>query len=361
MNTFGSIYRLTSFGESHGPAIGGVIDGCPPGIVLDFDLIQKELNRRKPGQSKITTARQEPDEVQFLSGILDGKTLGTPIGFVVWNKNQRSSDYDNLAAVFRPSHADYTYQQKYGLRDRRGGGRSSARETIARCVAGAIAKQYLAAQGISIHAYTSQVGDLALEGSYADYDLAFAETNVVRCPDPLKAKEMEHLISQVKEAGDTIGGVVSCVARGVPVGLGEPVFGKLHAALGSAMLSINAAKGFDYGDGFAAATCRGSESNDVFYNEKGVIRTRTNHSGGIQGGISNGEDIHFRVAFKAVPTLLKEQDTVDEEGNEVKLKARGRHDPCVLPRAVPIVESMAAITLLDFYLQSFLPRTALES
>ena len=352
MNTFGTIYRLTSFGESHGFAIGGVIDGCPPGIQLDFDFIQKELNRRKPGQSKITTDRQESDEVQFLSGIHEGKTLGTPIAFVVWNKNQRSADYDSLAAVFRPSHADYTYQQKYGIRDKRGGGRSSARETIARCVAGAIAKQYLSEQGVSIHAYTSQVGGISLDGSYADYDLSLVETNAVRCPDPLTAEAMETLIKEVKKEGDTIGGVVSCVAKGVPIGLGEPVFGKLHAALGSAMLSINAAKGFDYGDGFAAATNRGSACNDVFYNDNGVIRTRTNHSGGIQGGISNGEDIYFRVAFKAVPTLLKEQETVDEDGNDTMLKARGRHDPCVLPRAVPIVESMAAITLLDYFLLS---------
>lgn len=350
MNTFGHIYRLTSFGESHGPGIGGVIDGCPAGIELDTDFIQQELNRRKPGQSKLTTPRKEDDEVQFLSGIYEGKTTGTPIGFIVWNKNQHSSDYDNMKAVYRPSHADYTYQMKYGIRDPRGGGRSSARETIARCVAGAIAKLALRRYGIVIRAYTSQVGTIKLEGSYLDYDLDRIEETDVRCPDPQKAAEMEALIADVKAGGDTIGGVITCVAQGVPVGLGEPVFGKLHAALGEAMLSINAVKGFEYGDGFEAALYRGSERNDRFFNDEGHIRTHTNHSGGIQGGISNGEDIYFRVAFKSVATLLREQETVTMEGEDTILKARGRHDPCVLPRAVPIVESMTALTLLDYFL-----------
>lgn len=350
MNTFGNIFRLTSFGESHGVAVGGVIDGCPAGFELDFQEIQRELDRRKPGQSRITTPRKEDDEVQFLSGIYEGKTTGTPIGFVVWNKNQHSSDYDNMKQVYRPSHADYAYQMKYGIRDPRGGGRSSARETISRCVAGAVAKQILAKKGIRVKAYTSQVGAIRLEGSYADYDLDRAEDNPVRCPDPQKAREMEELIAKVKAEGDTIGGVITGVIKGVPVGLGEPVFGKLHAALGDAMLSINAAKGFEYGDGFDAALYRGSERNDRFFNDNGKINVRTNHSGGIQGGISNGQDIYFRVAFKSVATLLMEQETVDMDGNDAVLKAKGRHDPCVLPRAVPIVEAMAAMTILDYWL-----------
>lgn len=350
MNTFGNIFRLTSFGESHGVAVGGVIDGCPAGFELDFQEIQRELDRRKPGQSRITTPRKEDDEVQFLSGIYEGKTTGTPIGFVVWNKNQHSSDYDNMKQVYRPSHADYAYQMKYGIRDSRGGGRSSARETISRCVAGAVAKQILAKKGIGIKAYTSQVGAIRLEGSYADYDLDRVEDNPVRCPDPQKAREMEELIAKVKAEGDTIGGVITGVIKGVPVGLGEPVFGKLHAALGDAMLSINAAKGFEYGDGFDAALYRGSERNDRFFNDNGKINVRTNHSGGIQGGISNGQDIYFRVAFKSVATLLMEQETVDTDGNDAVLKAKGRHDPCVLPRAVPIVEAMAAMTILDYWL-----------
>ena len=350
MNTFGNIFRLTSFGESHGVAVGGVIDGCPAGFELDFQEIQRELDRRKPGQSRITTPRKEDDEVQFLSGIYEGKTTGTPIGFVVWNKNQHSSDYDNMKQVYRPSHADYAYQMKYGIRDPRGGGRSSARETISRCVAGAVAKQILAKEGIEVKAYTSQVGAIRLEGSYADYDLDRVEDNPVRCPDPQKAREMEELIAKVKAEGDTIGGVITGVIKGVPVGLGEPVFGKLHAALGDAMLSINAAKGFEYGDGFDAALYRGSERNDRFFNDNGKINVRTNHSGGIQGGISNGQDIYFRVAFKSVATLLMEQETVDTDGNDAVLKAKGRHDPCVLPRAVPIVEAMAAMTILDYWL-----------
>ena len=350
MNSFGNIFRLTSFGESHGPAIGGVIDGCPANIEMDLDFIQSELNRRRPGQSRITTPRNEADEVKFLSGIYEGKTTGTPIGFVIWNENQHSSDYDAMKDLYRPSHADYTYQMKYGIRDPRGGGRASARETIARCVAGAVAKLVLKKKGISVVAYTSQVGDIKLEGSYKDYDLSLIEQNIVRCPDPEKAAEMEELIKSVRSKGDTIGGVITGVIKGVPVGLGEPVFGKLHAALGEAMLSINAVKGFEYGEGFESAFHRGSELNDRFFNDNGHIQTRTNHSGGIQGGISNGQDIFFRVAFKPVATILMEQETVDREGNDVVFKARGRHDPCVLPRAVPIVESMAAMTILDNYL-----------
>lgn len=350
MNSFGNIFRLTSFGESHGVGIGGVIDGCPAGIVLDMDFIRHELSRRRPGQSRITTPRKEGDEVEFLSGLYEGKTTGMPIGFLVRNNNQHSSDYDNLKTVYRPSHADYTYQVKYGARDPRGGGRSSARETVARCVAGAVAKLALRPYGIGIKAYTSQVGQIRLEGTYKDYDLGSIEDNIVRCPDIATAKEMEYLIMEVRSKGDTIGGVITCVAEGVPAGLGEPVYGKLHAALGYAMLSINAAKGFEYGDGFNAPLYRGSEHNDPFYNDNGKINTRTNYSGGIQGGISNGQDIYFRVAFKSVATILMEQETVNMEGEETILKARGRHDPCVLPRAVPIVEAMTAMTLLDYLL-----------
>ncbi|MDR1679703.1 MAG: chorismate synthase [Prevotellaceae bacterium] len=350
MNTFGKIFRLTSFGESHGKAIGGVIDGCPSGIVLDEAFIQSELNRRRPGQSNITTPRDEKDKVEFLSGIFEGKTTGAPIAFAIWNADQHSKDYENLRSVFRPSHADYTYEAKYGIRDYRGGGRSSARETIARVVAGAVAKLVLRQLDIEISAYTSQAGPIKLAGNYKDYDLSLTETNAVRCPDPQTAVEMEKYILQIKNEGDTIGGVVSCVVKHVPVGLGEPVFGKAHAELASAMLSINAAHGFDYGLGFDGAEKRGSEVNDEFYSENGVIRTRTNNSGGIQGGISNGEDIFFRVLFKPVPTLLKDQKTVDSQGNETVVKAKGRHDPCVLPRAVPIVEAMAAMVVLDLYL-----------
>lgn len=350
MNTFGNIFRLTSFGESHGPAIGGVIDGCPSGFELDLGAIQGELDRRKPGQSRITSPRKEDDEVQFLSGIYEGKTTGTPIGFIVWNKNQNSTDYEGLKEVFRPSHADYTYQMKYGIRDPRGGGRSSARETISRCVAGAVARQILAGLGIKVRAYTSRVGDIFLDKSWECYDLSKTDENPVRCPDPAKAVEMEELIARVKRQGDTIGGIISGVITGMPAGLGEPVFGKLHAALGHAMLSINAAKGFEYGDGFASAGFKGSERNDRFYNDNGKIGLRTNHSGGIQGGISNGSPVYFRVAFKPVATLLMEQETVDSEGNDTILKACGRHDPCVLPRAVPVVEAMAAMTVLDYWL-----------
>lgn len=349
-NTFGHIFRLTTFGESHGAGIGGVIDGFPAGIALDMEFIQKELNRRKPGQSKITTDRKEADQVEFLSGVFEGESTGCPIGFLVRNTNQHSNDYENLRNLYRPSHADYTYTQKYGLRDHRGGGRSSARETIARCVGGALAKLALKQLGITVQAYTSQVGNIALEKNYSQYDLSLTESNAVRCPDPTKAEEMEALIAEVKAVGDTIGGIITCVIKGCPVGLGQPAFGKLHAALGNAMLSINAVKGFEYGEGFAGVTARGSEQNDTFYNHNGRIDTRTNHSGGIQGGISNGQDIYFRVAFKPVATLLMEQSTVDLEGNDTIVKARGRHDPCVLPRAVPIVEAMAAMVLLDYYL-----------
>ncbi|MDR1980210.1 MAG: chorismate synthase [Tannerellaceae bacterium] len=350
MNSFGNIFRLTSFGESHGPGIGGVIDGCPPGIDVDMAFIRQELDRRKPGQSKITTPRREEDEVQFLSGIYEGQTTGTPIGFMVRNEQHHSADYDEIKQLYRPSHADYTYHMKYGLRDPRGGGRSSARETVARCVAGAIAKLALRGYGISIWAYTSQVGAVGLEGTYQDYDPGMAEKNAVRCPDPAKAIEMEKLIRDVQSEGDTIGGVITCIAQGVPPGLGEPVFGKLHAALGHAMLTINAVKGFEYGDGFNSTLYRGSEHNDVFFNDHGEIQTRTNHSGGIQGGISNGQDIYFRVAFKPVATILMTQETVTVEGEDTLFKARGRHDPCVLPRAVPIVEAMTAMTLLDYLL-----------
>ena len=349
-NTFGHIFRLTTFGESHGAGIGGVIDGFPAGIALDMEFIQKELNRRKPGQSKITTDRKEADQVEFLSGVFEGKSTGCPIGFLVRNTNQHSNDYENLRNLYRPSHADYTYTQKYGLRDHRGGGRSSARETIARCVGGALAKLALKQLGITVQAYTSQVGNIALKKNYSQYDLSLTESNAVRCPDPTKAEEMEALIAEVKAVGDTIGGIITCVIKGCPIGLGQPAFGKLHAALGNAMLSINAVKGFEYGEGFAGVSARGSEQNDTFYNHNGRIDTRTNHSGGIQGGISNGQDIYFRVAFKPVATLLMEQSTVDLEGNDTIVKARGRHDPCVLPRAVPIVESMAAMVLLDYYL-----------
>ena len=350
MNTFGNIFKLTSFGESHGKGVGGVLDGVPAGIEIDMDFIQGELNRRRPGQSKITSPRKESDEVVFLSGIYEGKTTGTSIGFVIYNENQHSSDYDNLKDIYRPSHADYTFQSKYGHRDHRGGGRSSARETISRCVGGAIAKLALKQIGIDIKAYTSQVGTVKLAGTYHDYDLSTIESNMVRCPDATTAEKMIDLIHQVKSEGDTIGGVISCVITGVPVGLGNPVFGKLHALLGNAMLSINSVKGFEYGMGFEGVGFRGSEMNDTFFNDNGGIRTRTNHSGGIQGGISNGEDIYFRVAFKPIATLLQNVETVDKAGNEITLKARGRHDSCVLPRAVPIVEAMAAMVLFDQYL-----------
>lgn len=352
MNTIGNMFRLTSFGESHGAGIGGVIDGFPAGIDIDLDFLQAEMQRRRPGQSALTTSRKEADKVEILSGVYNGKSTGCSIGFLVRNSNQHSNDYSNLENLFRPSHADYTYYKKYGVRDHRGGGRSSARETIARCVAGAFAKMALKQKGISIQAYTSQVGDIALDKDYTKYDLELTETNAVRCPDAEKAEAMAALIQAVKADGDTIGGVITCVIKGTPVGLGEPAFGKLHAALGEAMLSINAVKGFEYGLGFDGVTQRGSQQNDIFTtNPEGKIITKSNNSGGIQGGISNGEDIYFRVAFKPVATLLRDQETVNKEGESVVFKTTGRHDPCVLPRAVPIVESMAAITLLDYYLQ----------
>lgn len=348
-NTYGNIFTLTSFGESHGEAVGGVVDGMPAGIDIDLDFIQADLDRRRPGQSAITTSRKEADKVELLSGVFEGKSTGCPIGFVVRNTNQHSQDYENMRNVFRPSHADYTYTTKYGVRDHRGGGRSSARITISRCVAGALAKLALRQIGVSVTAYTSQVGDIAIDPDYRHHDFSKIETNAVRCPDVEAAAKMEKLIAEVKGQGDTVGGIITCVVKGCPVGLGEPEFGKLHAALGSAMLGINAVKGFEYGAGFACVNRRGSELNDVFTEG---FRTTTNNSGGIQGGISNGEDIYFRVAFKPVATLLMEQQTVDKDGNPTKLTARGRHDPCVLPRAVPIVEAMAAMTILDYYLLS---------
>lgn len=350
-NTFGTIYRLTSYGESHGAGIGGVIDGCPSGIAIDMDFVQNELARRKPGQSSITTMRSEEDKVEFLSGLFEGRTTGTPIAFLIRNADHHSSDYQNLREQYRPSHADYTYQQKYGIRDHRGGGRSSARETIARVVGGAIAKLALRQLGIRIYAYTSQVGPVVLSKSYKELDLDGIERNIVRCPDEEVASRMIDLIKQVKSDGDTIGGVITGVITGVPVGLGEPVFGKLHAALGAAMLGINAVKGFEYGDGFDV-NHRGSEQNDLFCLKEGAIHTKTNHSGGVQGGISNGEDIYFRVAFKPVATLLRPQETVNIRGEAVELQVKGRHDPCVLPRAVPIVEAMAAMTIFDYYLMN---------
>ncbi len=350
-NTFGTLYTLTTFGESHGIAIGGIIDGMPPGIDIDIDFIQNELNRRKPGQSKITTERKETDKVELLSGIFEGKSTGTPIGFVVRNEKQQPKDYKNISTLFRPSHADYTYYKKYGIRDYRCGGRASARITLSRVVAGALAKLVLRKYNISIQAYTSQVGNIALKRDYKRYDLSLAEKNAVRCPDEAKAKEMEDLIATVKSEGDTIGGIITCVVKGCPIGLGEPEFGKLHAQLGAAMLSINAAKGFEYGEGFDGSRWRGSQQNDCFIqeveNENSKIAIQTNHSGGIQGGISNGEDIFFRVAFKPIATLRMEQETVDFKGNKQLITVQGRHDSCVLPRAVPIVEAMTAMTILD--------------
>lgn len=351
MNTYGNLFTLTTFGESHGTAIGGVVDGMPAGITVDMDFVRNEMQRRRPGQSAVTTSRKEPDEVEFLSGIFEGRSTGAPIGFIIRNTNQHSSDYDNMRDILRPSHADYTYWKKYGIRDHRGGGRSSARETASRCVAGALAKLALRHFGVSIQAYTSQIGHVALRNDYTLYDLSLVETNSVRCPDSQKAREMEELVLKIKGEGNTIGGIVTCVITGCPVGLGEPVFGKLHAALGNAILSINACKGFDYGRGFDGICDRGSEQNDRFVNVGNGITTATNRSGGIQGGISNGQPIYFRAAFKPVATQLGEQTTLDLHGNEQTLQAKGRHDPCVVPRAVPIVEAMAAITVLDYYLQ----------
>lgn len=352
MNTIGKLFTFTSFGESHGKAVGGIIDGCPAGIIIDKEFIQNELRRRRPGQSKITTPREEEDKVEFLSGIFEGKSTGTPIAFVIWNKNQESKDYDHLKDVYRPSHADYTYQQKYGIRDHRGGGRSSARTTAGWVTAGAIAKLALKQLGVDITAYTSQVGHIAIKNSYGKLDLSQIESNIVRCPEQETAQEMIDYIDQLRSEGNSIGGTVSCVIKGVPVGWGEPAFGKLQARLAAAMLSINATHGFDYGKGFEGIAMTGKEMNDPFVMKDGKVSTLTNHSGGIQGGISNGQDIYFRVLFKAVSTISQKQTTLDKDLKSVELEARGRHDPCVLPRAVPIVEAMAAITLLDLYLMS---------
>lgn len=352
MNTYGKAFRITTFGESHGTAIGVTIDGCPPNLELDIDFIQQELNRRRPGQSKIVTQRKEPDQVQIVSGIFEGKTTGTPLTLLIWNQDAKSKDYSHIATKFRPSHADFTYQQKYGIRDYRGGGRSSARETAARVAAGAIAKQFLAQQGINITAYTSQVGQIKLTTPYKQLDFNNIEQNDVRCPDPALADQMIERIKEVRKQGDTIGGVVSAVIENTPVGLGEPVFDKLHAELGKAMLSINAVKGFEYGSGFDGVEMLGSAHNDlIFKDEQGDTHTQSNYSGGIQGGISNGEDIYFRVAFKPVATLMRDQDSINTEGEAVTVQGKGRHDPCVVPRAVVIVEAMAALVLLDFYLR----------
>ncbi|TDQ31330.1 chorismate synthase [Zeaxanthinibacter enoshimensis] len=346
-NTYGTLFKLMTFGESHGPAIGGILEGCPAGLTLNLEAIQGELERRKPGQSAIVTQRKEPDTVEFFSGIFEGKTTGTPIGFAIHNTNQKSKDYSHIKDSYRPSHADKTYDDKYGFRDYRGGGRSSARETASRVVAGAIAKQFLAP--VQIRAYVSQVGSLIMDKPYQELDLSKTESNPVRCPDPEMAGKMEAYIRDVRKEGDTIGGVVSCVIRNVPKGLGEPVFDKLHAELGKAMLSINAVKGFEYGSGFAGVQMKGSEHNDSF-SQDGT--TKTNYSGGIQGGISNGEDIYFKVAFKPVATLIQSYETIDKEGNAVTVQGKGRHDPCVVPRAVPIVEAMAALVLADFRLRN---------
>ncbi len=344
-NTFGNVFKITTFGESHGVALGGVIDGCPSGITLDFEAIQEEMMRRKPGQSAIVTQRKEPDQVKFLSGIFEGKTTGTPIGFIIENTNQKSKDYSHIKDSYRPSHADYVYDKKYKHRDYRGGGRSSARETASRVVAGAIAKQVL--KEIKINAFVSSVGDLFIDKPYQELDFSKIETNIVRCPDEATATKMIDKIKNIRKQGDTIGGTITCVLQNVPVGLGEPVFDKLHAELGKAMLSINAVKGFEYGSGFCGAKMKGSEHNDL-YNEDGT--TKTNLSGGVQGGISNGMDIYFRVAFKPVATIMQTQDTIDKDGNIVEMQGKGRHDPCVVPRAVPIVEAMAALVLADYYL-----------
>lgn len=344
-NTFGNIFKVMTFGESHGEALGGIIDGCPPGIELDFEAIQKEMERRKPGQSAIVTQRKEEDEVQFLSGIFEGKTTGTPIGFIIPNTNQKSDDYTHIKDTYRPSHADYVYEKKYGIRDYRGGGRSSARETASRVVAGAIAKQII--PDIKINAFVSSVGEIFIDKPYQDLDFSLIESNPVRCPDLVTAAKMEEHIKAIKKEGDTIGGTVTCVIQNVPIGLGEPVFDKLHAELGKAMLSINAVKGFEYGSGFCGAKMKGSEHNDA-YNPDGT--TKSNLSGGIQGGISNGMDIYFRVAFKPVATLIQKQNVLDNQGKIIEQQGKGRHDPCVVPRAVPIVEAMAAMVIVDFHL-----------
>ena len=344
-NKFGKIFTLTTFGESHGKAIGGIIDGCPANKDIDLSIVQFDLDRRKPGQSKIVTQRKESDKVEFLSGIFEGKTTGTPIGFIIVNKDQKSKDYDHIKNIFRPSHADFVYQKKYGIRDYRGGGRSSARETACRVVAGSIAKQIL--NDISFKAFVSRVGDVSISSDFSKVNFENIEKNPVRCPDLKKAEEMENLIKSVRKEGDTIGGVVSCIIKNVPVGIGEPVFDKLHAELGKAMLSINAVKGFEYGSGFAGVKMKGSEHNDQYEADES---TKTNFSGGIQGGISNGMDIYFNVAFKPVATIMKDQRTIDNKGKETSISGKGRHDPCVVPRAVPIVEAMASLVILDMIL-----------
>ncbi len=349
-NSFGKLFKITTFGESHGLALGVIIEGCPAGLKIDEDKIRLEMQRRKPGQSKITTQRKEEDEIQILSGIFEGKSTGTPIGIVIPNSDQKSKDYSHISDKFRPSHADFTYFEKYGIRDYRGGGRSSARETAARVAAGAIAKQFLETKGVSVEAFVSQVGDLILEKSYRELDLSKAEENIVRCPDPETAERMIELIDSVRLERDTIGGVVTCVIKNTPVGIGEPVFDRLHAELGKAMLSINAVKGFEYGSGFEGVKMRGSQHNDSFVKEGDKIHTHTNHSGGIQGGISNGEDIYFRVAFKPVATIMQDQESLNEAGESVIVSGKGRHDPCVVPRAVPIVEAMAALVIADYIL-----------
>ena len=351
-NTFGNIFRLTTYGESHGVSIGGIIDGCPSGLPIDMEAIQSDLDRRKPGQSEIVTQRKEDDKVKFLSGIFDGMTTGTPIAFQIENENQKSKDYSEIKDQFRPSHADYTYHEKYGVRDYRGGGRSSARETASRVVAGAIAKQVLSKYGICITAYVSAVGPHKLSKSYLEMNLAIAEQNEVRIPDEVFAKSMVDYIKSIRKAGDSTGGQITCVAKGVPVGLGAPVFDKLHADLGKAMLSINAVKGFEYGSGFSGSAMRGSEHNDAINLVDGKIATDSNWSGGIQGGISNGEDIYFNVGFKPVATIMQDQNSIDTKGNEVKVVGKGRHDPCVVPRAVPIVEAMTALVLVDHLLRN---------
>jgi chorismate synthase len=344
-NSYGTIFKLTTFGESHGEALGGIIDGCPAGISLDLNAIQTEMQRRKPGQSSIVTQRKEDDEVQILSGLFEGKTTGTPLGFIILNTNQKTDDYTHIKDSYRPSHADYVYEKKYGIRDYRGGGRSSARETACRVVAGAIAKQVVSE--IKINAFVSSVGELFIDKPYQELDFSLTETNSVRCPDIATAEKMENYIKEIRKEGDTVGGTITCVLQNVPIGLGEPVFDKLHAELGKAMLSINAVKGFEFGSGFCGAKMKGSEHNDL-YNEDGT--TKTNLSGGIQGGISNGMDIYFRVAFKPVATLIQKQEMLTTENKLEIQQGKGRHDPCVVPRAVPIVEAMAALVLADFYL-----------
>jgi chorismate synthase len=350
-NRYGQVFSITTFGESHGKGIGVTIDGMPAGVNVDMEHLSYELQRRKPGQSRITTQRKEEDEVEILSGIFEGQTTGTPIGMLIRNQDQRSKDYSHIADKFRPSHADFTYQVKYGVRDYRGGGRSSARETAARVAAGALAKQFLQqTAGVTCYAYVSQVGDLKLEKDYTDLDLSKIDDNAVRCPDPEVAEQMFQYIDEVRKNQDTIGGVITGVIKNVPVGLGEPVFDKLHAELGKAMLSINAVKGFEYGSGFEGVKMKGSEHNDSFYKEGDAVKTSTNHSGGIQGGISNGQDIYFNVAFKPVATLMQDQVSINESGEKVTVSGKGRHDPCVVPRAVPIVEAMSALVIADFYL-----------